>query len=68
MATNLFFSYVLQLSYNIKDFGEIYMLFKFGVCLVYAKIESLVEIGTMPKLKVWLKLERCDGKVESLCV
>lgn len=20
------------------------------------------------KLKVWLKLERCDGKVESLCV
>jgi hypothetical protein len=21
-----------------------------------------------PKLKVWLKLEQCDGKVRSLCV
>jgi hypothetical protein len=46
----------------MQTFGHIYVL-----CLVRLTLLTWCVYFTL-KLKVWLKLERCDGKVKSLCV
>ena len=42
-----------------------------GIVRLWKSAYGIVEVGCVQftlKIKVWLKLKRCDGKVESLCV
>ena len=51
--------YAYENSLDLGTSGDI-----FEPCILTRKQKCLVHI----KIRIWLKLERCDGKIESLCV